>query len=503
MEPDDLKAAIVDRIFSTADRIPDIVSTTIAGSFSEGGDLAGISDIDTIVVVRHLDAASFSAMQQAFAEALEPLLTDEGYYLRINPTLGPLKFNDTRTAVLHLMVYTCESHRDHVINSPFTCLDWQRSTLWHGRQLSEVYPAFGLQPHHFISGRRSAKDYLSDLKAGVVSYRTLVFDDGDVCREAKRHQPMDNRDRCEFAYHVMRFLMQNVLKLVRRENRAEEGEQLLSAYFAEFPEGAERFAPFYRELARRKREGQFNPSVPNLVETTTAFVHAFEHQFREAFEQHAVRHVLFRHAETAWNRTRGDLTYFQGESDLPIENSGHEIPRELVEAIRSAAPQVAFVSPKQRTAQTLQLVGSAVSIPNRLRVDERLTEIRYGSCEGRTVSKARLEFPDLFEAWARGEDPRFPGGGENLGDVIGRVLEFAAQHLRTECPIVGCTHNVVLRCLLGHQLNVPISEWHRLRIPHLAPISLVASDRFGLFVDLDVVVERAVFSNMFRCESAS
>lgn len=503
MESADLKAAIIDRIFRTVDRIPEAVSATIAGSFSIGSDLSNISDIDTILVVRRLDAAGFSAMQQAFTEALEPLLINEGYQLRINPTFGPLKFNDANTAVLHLMVYTCESHRDHVINSPFTCLDWQRSPLSRGQRLSDVYPTFGLQPHHFISGRRGAKDYLSDLNAGVVTYRTLDFGDGESCQQVKRSKPMDERDRCEFAYHVMRFLMQNVLKLIHRENRVDDGERLLSAYFADFAEGAEVFAPFYRQLAERKREARFDPAVPNLVETTTAFVEAFERQFRKAFEQDAVRHVLFRHAPTAWNRHQGEGVVFQGRMDAPVEDSKHEIPQSLIHAINDASPELAFVSTRQRTHQSFQLVESAVPMPNRVNMDERLDEISYGLCEGLSVANARSKHPKLFAAWSRGEDPRFPGGGENSGDVLARSLDFAQQHMQSQRPILGCTHNVVLRCLLGHHLGVPMNAWNQLRIPHLAPISLVASERFGLFVDLDASVERAVFSGMFRSEPAA
>jgi len=388
-----------------------------------------------------------------------------------------------------------------VINSPFTCLDWQRSTLWHGQQLSDVYPTFRLQPHHFISGRRSAKDYLSDLNDGVVSYRTLEFDKGSSHRETKRHQPMDMRARCEFAYHVMRFLMQNFLKLITRTNQRFEGEELLSTYFAEFPEGVETFAPFYRELALKKREANFDASVSQLIANTTAFADAFERQFRNAFERQAVRHVLFRHAETAWNRPSGEQTLFQGESDVPIERS-FELPPLLIQAIHQAAPEVAFVSPKQRTAQTLQEMSSEIPLPDYLRVDDRLTEIHYGQCEGQTVAQVRIEHPNLFEAWSRGDDPRFPGGGENLSDVCARIVEFAAEHLRASVPAVACTHNVVLRCLLGHYFGVPMSQWHRLQIPHLTPVTLVATDRFGWFFDIHPTVERAVFSKMFQCETA-
>ena len=137
--------------------------------------------------------------------------------------------------MLHLMVYTAEGHRDHVLNSPFTCFDWLRSPLWRRAALGDIFPVFGLQPRHFFSRRRGVHDYLRDLQRQAITYRELSFDgagrEGDYC-EIKRQQPMGVRDRHEFAYHVMRFLMQNFLKLVDRRNEVLEGEALIAGYCA-------------------------------------------------------------------------------------------------------------------------------------------------------------------------------------------------------------------------------------------------------------------------------
>ena len=146
----------------------------MAGSFLEEPSLEGVSDIDLVVVVERLDRQRFDRAVAAFDAALRGELAAAGYDLRINPTLGPLKFNDPATAVLHLMLYTREAHVDHAIASPFTCFDWQRSAARCKRTLAEMFPVFGLQPHHFMSSRRSVRDYLRDFDAGVVSYRELA-----------------------------------------------------------------------------------------------------------------------------------------------------------------------------------------------------------------------------------------------------------------------------------------------------------------------------------------
>ena len=50
--------------------------------------------------------------------------------LLINNTFGPLKFNSNKNLVIHLMVYDRTGHIDHVIKSPFTVYDWERSNVY-------------------------------------------------------------------------------------------------------------------------------------------------------------------------------------------------------------------------------------------------------------------------------------------------------------------------------------------------------------------------------------
>ena len=506
-----LKTALIDAVWRVADRLPFVRSATIAGSFSRGEGLEGIADVDTIVVVDSLDRERFAEIQEAFRAELEPILAERLFALRINPTLGPLKFNDPRTAVLHLMIYTAEGHRDHVIQSPFTCLDWQRSPLWRKSDLRSVYPVFGLQPHHFISARRGAQDYLRDLRNDAVSYREVDFRD-DGPRQVVRNKQMTSRDRHEFAYHVMRFVMQNFLKLVTRTNEVQEGGELAAAYFARFPDGAGAFGPLFGELMQRKQEGRFKPPVPELFDQVSAFVTAFEAQFRDAFERRAVRHLVFRHAPTELNAGTGEARIFQGRSDPIISATQTEELWDslnvLAEKVAAHPPKCAFCSEKRRAIGSVNMVRHRLisyrlgeclprGVP-RASVESRLNEMDYGACEGLTVARARKIYPELFAAWERGEDPQFPAGGESTADVWERVWDFAQERWAPgEESSLVCTHNVVLRCLVGHVLSVPQPQWYRLRIPHLAPITVVSTREFGLFVDLEEKVEREIFADFF------
>ena len=99
--------------------------------------------------------------------------------------------------------------------------------------------------------------------------------------------------------------------------------------------------------------------------------------------------------------------------------------------------------------------------------DPRLAEINYGEVEGLPIKRLAACYPELVAAWNCGEDAPFPGG-ENSADVQRRLHEFLdAIKAETASPILVVTHNVVVRCVLGELLGVPLHDWHKLRVNHL------------------------------------
>jgi broad specificity phosphatase PhoE len=487
-----LKQAVIEALWQAADGSPDILSATLAGSFVTGSGLDGFSDIDTIVITRELDEATFARVVGAFTTVLEPVLAEHGWRLRVNTTLGPLKFNDDRTAVLHLMLYSAEGHRQHVIKSPFTCLDWQRSACWRKSPMAAIYPVQVLQPRHFFGARRSAREYLADLEAGVISYRRIHFVGGYA--EERLTKPMDVRDRHEFSYHIMKFIMQNTLKLLRRENRAPDGEALLADYGAVFPEGMADFAPLYMRLTALKKSRNFSSPLSDLLDRVSAFVRAFEQQFREEFHGPAMRQIWVRHAPTALNVGSGLDAILQGHSDPPILPIAEENLAALRIAVANAGAQRLVTSPLLRARQTGQQIAQHCGLHLDADIDARLHEINYGDCEGLTAREALERHPHLGAGWSAGQDPRFPAG-ECSADVRQRAMAYLAE---AEGGQLVVTHNVVLREVVGELLGIATHERHRLRIPHLAPIAIVRSRRHGCFLDLDENVESQCCAAFFR-----
>lgn len=485
-----MKREIVHALHSVADSIPWVLSATLTGSFLNSDDLSGVSDIDYIVIVDQLQRERFDSLQAAFQQQLEPVVQAHGWKLRINPTLGPLKFNDEQTAVLHLMLYSREAHVKHVIESPFTCFDWQLSPVNHRASMADIYPAFALQPRHFVSARRSITDYLNDYRARVVSYRELVCNDVSY-EERKQLKPMTVRDQHEFAYHIIRFLMKNVVKLLTRSNRDLPSEELQTAFFRYFPTEESSIRAFFGELSACKHSQQFDPPVDNLDERLESFAAIFEEQFRSIFHAEATRHVVFRHAPTPQNYAKDGSVRFLGRSNPEILPLDAAALSDLNAAVASLTSPRYYSSPQTRCRQSL----ASMDPGGEVETDDRLQEINYGACEGMTVQAARNSHPALFQAWQQGQDPCFPGG-ECTEDVLQRSLEAMTDVWdNSQTDTVTCTHNVVLRCLVGNALGVPRSQWYRLKIPHLAPITFIRTPEHGVYLDLSPEVERQIFQS--------
>ena len=62
------------------------------------------------------------------------------------------------------MVYDRKGHIDHVIKSPFTVYDWERSNVYLNKKISEIYKVGSLQFDDFLSARRGLFNYANDIK---------------------------------------------------------------------------------------------------------------------------------------------------------------------------------------------------------------------------------------------------------------------------------------------------------------------------------------------------
>jgi broad specificity phosphatase PhoE len=416
-------------------------------------DLSGISDIDTIVICDHLTEGVFNSC----IEAVDSInLSDHGlqeYILKINSSFGPLKFDEPNLAVIHLMVYDLQSHRQHVILSPFTCLDWERSESVVGMRLQQIFPVGRLQPRDFVEARRGVGNYLDDLKKGVISIRDYEFS-RDSVSEVNRMHPLDDRHKGEYAYHIVRNLVQNGLKLMYGENKFYSLEKLEQGLEILMEGEASVHLNKFKELSKLKKERS-----KVYPEWTLSWVSTFIKDFQESFIsrwENAQKISFMRHAQTALN----DGTFLGQGRDPGILDKG-------IPAFQENNIKTVYSSPAKRCVETAKLIFPQVTITK----DNRLKEINYASAEGMTFETLKKQHPKIIDEWSKGKDPHFPDGGENTSGVLSRLNNFLGEISGIiDGTTVVMTHNVVLRCLIGEAHDIPQQEWHLLSIPHAEPL---------------------------------
>ena len=151
-------------------KIKDVVSVNLVGSFWENPTEDNFRDIDIVVILKKINKKKFNNCVNFVNKIKLKLFGLEAYKIIINTTFGPLKFDIEKTLVFHLMIYDEESHKNHVIKSPFTCYDWERTKFVSGKKLNNIFPVSKLQFNDFLDGRRSIKDYQKDLKKNRINY---------------------------------------------------------------------------------------------------------------------------------------------------------------------------------------------------------------------------------------------------------------------------------------------------------------------------------------------
>tara|TARA_B100000315_G_scaffold51275_1_gene45790 strand:+ start:5637 stop:7097 length:1461 start_codon:yes stop_codon:yes gene_type:complete len=465
VKPSEIKLNIRNDLFEKLGGIQGVISVTIVGSFVNQEDLSGISDIDTIVICSSLDKKLFDACLNA-VENIDLRKCGLGNYsLKINPTFGPLKFDDPTLAVVHLMVYGVSGHRKHVIASPFTCFDWERSEARVGPSLKQIFPVGQLQFRDFMEVRRSLENYFDDLEHNVISYREYDFTARKVT-EIKKNKPLDERHRGEYAYHIVRNLVANYLKLCNNRNDSFSNNEIKAEIKRLFSEKGEDHTNKFDMISAIKSQ-RVDSFPEDTVTWTKNFLTGFQQCIKAEWSDAIPIHFI-RHYQTKLNNG----TYLGQGRDPGIDKSISSYPKyDPVYKVYS--------SPMRRCMETAAEVYKEIEIEK----DDRLLEFDYGCAEGLQYDELVQQYPEISAGWKKGEDPHFPAG-ENTTDVFGRLtsfLEDLTKVIDNHQPrsISIFTHNGVLRCLLGDAFGLVKKDWYKLVIPHGVPLEfLFRQNRF-------------------------
>lgn len=169
---------------------------------------------------------------------------------------------------------------------------------------------------------------------------------------------------------------------------------------------------------------------------------------------------LVRHGQTDWN-IEGR---FQGRRDIPLNSRGILQAEATSGALQRLRFGSIWSSPLSRALRTAQIIaaphGCEVSI------HDDLTEICHGEWEGLSNRVVADRWPELLGEWHASPETVTMPGGESLEDVSVRSVR-ALKDVCTASPegnILVVAHDAVLKVLICHLLDAPLSSFWRFRL---------------------------------------
>ena len=172
---------------------------------------------------------------------------------------------------------------------------------------------------------------------------------------------------------------------------------------------------------------------------------------------------FIRHGETDWNAQ----SRYQGQVDVPMNETGRAQARRNGETLRSLLPGIArcryVASPLLRARETMEIMRSSMGLdPGAYDIDERLKELHYGHWQG--IFATDLPGVDAAGIAARARDTfRWrPNGGESYEDLMARSVAWLAD---VDEDTVVAAHGGVSRVLRGHLYGVDPAAVPELEVP--------------------------------------
>ncbi|HEX3829903.1 MAG TPA: histidine phosphatase family protein [Sporichthyaceae bacterium] len=170
--------------------------------------------------------------------------------------------------------------------------------------------------------------------------------------------------------------------------------------------------------------------------------------------------VVWRHGRTTWNLAGR----FQGQSDVPLDEVGHEQARRSARILAALEPAGIVSSDLGRASATAAELARLTGHP--VHLDPGLRETYLGTWQGLTRGEVEERFPSEEGAWLRGELER-RGGGESMPEVAERAVRAVRQafdQLGPDDTLVAVTHGGSGRVLIGRLAGLPPEHWSALGV---------------------------------------
>ena len=175
--------------------------------------------------------------------------------------------------------------------------------------------------------------------------------------------------------------------------------------------------------------------------------------------------VLVRHASTA-ETGRSLSGRLPG---IPLSERGREEARALADRLSGVAFTHIASSPMERCLETLEPIlrtrTAGVAARPQVEIDERLTEVDYGSWSGREL-KALAKEPLWSTVQRQPSAVHFPRG-ESLAAAAARVVAAARERssaLEDDEVWLAASHGDVIKAIVADALGTPLDLFQRISI---------------------------------------
>ncbi|MDE8349361.1 MAG: histidine phosphatase family protein [Acidocella sp.] len=151
---------------------------------------------------------------------------------------------------------------------------------------------------------------------------------------------------------------------------------------------------------------------------------------------------LVRHGATAWSLA----SRYQGRADPPLCPQGHAEAARLATHAAGLAVSLIVSSPLRRARETAACLAARCALPAP-EVDDGLSELDYGSWEGKTQAEIKAVWPEQMREWKRNPTNFTFPGGESLDQAQRRVTASLARWQDAEAvqTILLVTHSGWIR----------------------------------------------------------
>ena len=444
------KKILIKDIIKGYSTLKEVKSVNFVGSFAK---TENYSDIDIVIIVEQLNKDIFNQCNDIIKKIdLKKHKIKKKIY--INNTFGPLKFDTDKYLVFHLMIYNIDMHISHVIESPFTCYDWERNASDYGINLKDIFSVGKLNLTDFINKYRGINNYKKNIINESIDYKEFFFTKKNFVLKKKKFK-INKKLLIEFSYHIISNLCNNLLKFEYSKNKKFSEKEIIKTIKKVFiNKNYKEKINFFKILKKNKINNETSFNYKYLKSSIIEFIDTFEKYILILYK--AKKTIIFkRHFQTKYKKE-----VFLGRKLNPniiLDKKNHKFNK--------YKDLKAITSPMLRTVKTAREMGIKKIIKNDL-----INEIDYGKVEGKNLDYINQIYPYIIKNWRNKKDVRFPGG-ESSSDVQKRLIKFVNYLINflnrnNDQKIIIITHNVVMRTLLGIYYELPKHKWFLLDIDY-------------------------------------